>query len=75
MSKSAGPQATNKECVVLDLRSTEGKATLDAMLSSADVLVENFRPGRLAEMGAHAELLKKDDGKYAALFRRQQEMA
>lgn len=31
--------------------------------------------GRLAEMGAHAELLKKDDGKYAALFRRQQEMA
>jgi ABC-type multidrug transport system fused ATPase/permease subunit len=31
--------------------------------------------GRLAEMGTHAQLLKKAGGKYAALFRRQQEMA
>jgi crotonobetainyl-CoA:carnitine CoA-transferase CaiB-like acyl-CoA transferase len=41
----------NKRSVVLDLRKPEAKDILARMLSDADVLVENFRPGVLAEMG------------------------
>jgi crotonobetainyl-CoA:carnitine CoA-transferase CaiB-like acyl-CoA transferase len=41
----------NKRSVVLDLRNNEGKAVLAKLLERADVLVENFRPGVLAEMG------------------------
>ena len=40
----------NKRSVVLDLRKDEGKAVLAKLLERADVLVENFRPGVLAEM-------------------------
>jgi crotonobetainyl-CoA:carnitine CoA-transferase CaiB-like acyl-CoA transferase len=41
----------NKRSVALDLRSPEDRRSLDALLSRADVLVENFRPGVLAKMG------------------------
>lgn len=41
----------NKRSVVLDLRKPEGKEVLARLIKSADVLVENFRPGVLAEMG------------------------
>jgi len=41
----------NKRSVALDLRSEEGKRSLDALIAQADVLVENFRPGVLAGMG------------------------
>ena len=41
----------NKRSIVLDLRKDEGKAVLAKLLEGADVLVENFRPGVLAEMG------------------------
>jgi CoA:oxalate CoA-transferase len=41
----------NKRSLVLDLRKDEGKAVLAKLLERADVLVENFRPGVLAEMG------------------------
>ncbi len=41
----------NKRSVVLDLRKAEGKDVLARLLATADVLVENFRPGVLAEMG------------------------
>src|SRR5260370_37151747 len=41
----------NKRSIVLDLRKDEGKAVLAKLLERADVLVENFRPGVLAEMG------------------------
>ena len=41
----------NKDSVELDLRSAEGKAALTKLLSRADVLVENYRPGTLERMG------------------------
>lgn len=41
----------NKRSVTLDLRSDEGKQTFARLLEKADVLVENFKPGVLNEMG------------------------
>lgn len=41
----------NKKGVALDLRSDAGRATLRALIAKADVLVENFRPGTMEEMG------------------------
>lgn len=41
----------NKKSLTLDLYQPEGKAVLADLLRRADVLVENYRPGVLAEMG------------------------
>lgn len=41
----------NKRSVALDPRDPEGQATLLALASEADVLVENYRPGVLEAMG------------------------
>ena len=41
----------NKRSVVLDLYGDPGRAALADLLRSADVLVENYRPGVLAKMG------------------------
>ncbi len=38
--------------MALDLRGDAGRAVLTRMIERADVLVENFRPGVLAEMGS-----------------------
>jgi crotonobetainyl-CoA:carnitine CoA-transferase CaiB-like acyl-CoA transferase len=41
----------NKKSVTLDLKQPEGAAALRALISQADVFVENFRPGSLAQLG------------------------
>lgn len=41
----------NKRSVTLDLRSDSGKSVLRKLIASADVLVENYRPGVLDRMG------------------------
>jgi crotonobetainyl-CoA:carnitine CoA-transferase CaiB-like acyl-CoA transferase len=41
----------NKKSVALDLKSEEGKALLTQLIQSADVLIENFRPGTLERLG------------------------
>ena len=41
----------NKRSIVLDLYGEPGRAALADLLRSADVLVENYRPGVLAKMG------------------------
>ena len=48
----------NKRSVVLDLYGDPGRAALADLLRSADVLVENFRPGVLAKMGFGAERIE-----------------
>jgi formyl-CoA transferase len=48
----------NKRSVVLDLKSDEDLARLRALIATADVLVENFRPGVMDRLGLGAEALE-----------------
>jgi formyl-CoA transferase/CoA:oxalate CoA-transferase len=41
----------NKESVALDFKRAPGRAALDRLIASADVLVENFKPGTLDRIG------------------------
>jgi len=53
----------NKRSLSLNLRSDEGRAVLARLIAQSDVLVENFRPGVLAQMGfgeARLRQLKPD---------------
>ncbi|WP_150460935.1 CaiB/BaiF CoA transferase family protein [Nesterenkonia ebinurensis] len=49
----------NKRSIALDLYSDEAKGLLHKLVKSADVLVENFRPGTLAKMGLSEEVLRE----------------
>src|SRR5690606_22600989 len=49
----------NKRSIALNLRTTEGMNILKDLLKSADVLVENFRPTVLDDMGLTEEVLRK----------------
>src|SRR5690606_4916792 len=44
--------------MVLDLRSSAGREVLRELITRADILVENFRPGTMAEMGLSAAELE-----------------
>lgn len=43
-----------KRSVLLDLRTTEGRSALEALLATADVFLENGRPGSLKKLGMDA---------------------
>ena len=47
-----------KKSVCLDLKSPAGRAALDQLIATADVLVENFRDGALSEMGLDPDALR-----------------
>jgi crotonobetainyl-CoA:carnitine CoA-transferase CaiB-like acyl-CoA transferase len=47
----------NKRCVEVDLKSDDGLALLRRLIDSADVLVENFRPGKLEALGLDPDQL------------------
>jgi len=49
--------ARNKKSVTCDLRSTEGQQLLRRLIDTADILVENFRPGTLERWGLAPETL------------------
>ena len=49
----------NKRSIVLDLKTPEGKAALEALIRTGDVLVDNFRPGVLARLGFGPERLEE----------------
>jgi crotonobetainyl-CoA:carnitine CoA-transferase CaiB-like acyl-CoA transferase len=50
---------TNKKSVALDLRSAEGRAALDALIKTADALVNNMRGDLPAKMGLDYKSLAK----------------
>lgn len=49
----------NKRSVVLNPKTPEGKEALEALIRTADVLVDNFRPGVLARLGFGPERLEE----------------
>lgn len=49
--------ARNKKSVVLNLRDSEARNALSAVLGGADVMVENYRPGTLEEMELAPDIL------------------
>ena len=54
---------TNKRGVTLDTRSATGRGLLEAMLRTADVLVENIPPAQVGEFGLdYAELTRNNPG-------------
>lgn len=55
--------ARNKKSVTLDLRTEEGRKIAKQIALKADVLVENFLPGRMEEWGLGPDELKKDNPK------------
>ncbi|MGL6247270.1 CaiB/BaiF CoA transferase family protein [Pseudomonas sp.] len=50
-------QARNKKSLTLNLKHPEGLAILKKLLSEADILIENFRPGVLEKLGLSWEVL------------------
>lgn len=48
-----------KDVVVLDVRTAEGRARLDALLDDADVFVTNLRPGKLEGLRLDAASLER----------------
>ena len=50
----------NKESVTLNFKHPRGRQLLNALLARADVLVENFRPGTLDEIGLGYAALRTD---------------
>jgi succinyl-CoA---D-citramalate CoA-transferase len=49
--------ARNKKSVTIDLRTEPGRATVRRLVRECDVVVENFRPGRMEEWGLTYEAL------------------
>lgn len=48
----------NKRSIVLDLREADGMESLRRLLTTADVFIENFRPGTLEQMGLAPPVLE-----------------
>ena len=51
----------NKKCISLDLKTEQGRDLVRELLKSADIVVENFRPGVLEDWGLDPGSLRKDN--------------
>lgn len=51
----------NKRGMAVNLKSDNGQAVLRKLLKSADVVIENYRPGTMERLGLGYEKLKKDN--------------
>src|SRR5437763_8983890 len=68
-STSFGQLNTGKKSVVLDLKRGEGSAVAKRLVATADVVVENFRPGVMQRFGLDYPALRavKTDIVYCAV--------
>ena len=51
--------ARNKKCITLDLKSSKGREMVRQLAAQCDVLVENFRPGKMESWQLGPEDIKK----------------
>lgn len=58
MGASFLAQNSGKRSITVNLKTASGKAVLKRLVASADVLVENFRPGVMARLGLSWDELK-----------------
>jgi crotonobetainyl-CoA:carnitine CoA-transferase CaiB-like acyl-CoA transferase len=59
MGTSFLTQGSNKKSITLDLKSAEGREILKKLVATADVLVQNYRPGAFDALGlGYEDLLK-----------------
>ncbi len=49
----------NKQGIVLDLATASGKQAFDELVKVSDVVINNFRPGVMARLGADYEMLRR----------------
>lgn len=54
-------QNAGKKSVTLDMKSERGKALLKSLVRTADVLVENFRPGVMNRLGLDYDVLSAEN--------------
>ena len=52
-------QASNKKALALDLKTAEGREAMKRLIATADVFVENYRPGAFEELGLGYEEMSK----------------
>lgn len=57
-SPTFGSVNRNKQSIVLDLKSVEGKTSARELVATADVLIENFRTGAMERLGLGYDDLK-----------------
>src|SRR6185503_2491149 len=48
-----------KRSIVLDLRRDDGRATARRLIESADIVIENFRPGVMTRLGLGAKAMTR----------------
>src|SRR5688572_19759667 len=53
----------NKKSVVLDIQTADGLAQAKALIETADVVLENFRPGLMEKLGLGYEMLSAENPK------------
>jgi len=56
-------QNTGKRSITVNLKSPDGKEIFKRLIRTADVVVENFRPGVMDRLGVGYEILKKENPK------------
>ncbi len=54
-------QNADKKSVTLDMKAPQGKALLKRLVQTADVLVENFRPGVMDRLGLGYDVLRTEN--------------
>ncbi|WP_436226664.1 CaiB/BaiF CoA transferase family protein [Cupriavidus necator] len=51
----------NKQSIALNLKTEEGRALAQAIAAQCDVVIENYRPGKLEQLGLGYEVLSRDN--------------